>query len=329
MNEPASTVPIELSLVVCLYFEEECVEEFIRQVNDALKAVEFEWELVFVDDGSRDRTVEIVTEIAASDPRIKLVVLSRNHGKEAAITAGISHVSGEVMILMDPDLQDPPDRILDFYEKCKSGYDLVWGIRQQQSRGISEALTSAVFWRTLRGMTGLPIPVGVAVMRSFSRRFAEAFLQFPESNRFIEGVFASIGLKTTTMKVENRPRFAGQSKFNFRKRMQLAFRAITAFSERPLMLTVGLGVFGLIGSLALASFFLIRKVAFDVGLLGWTSTVVVVVFMGSLNLVMVGLTGLYVGRIYREVKGRPLFLVQDRVNVRQMHSTGGAGNSSL
>ena len=321
MIAPHSASTVELSLVVCLYFEEECVEEFIRQVRAALADVDFEWELVFVDDGSRDRTVEIVTEIAAADPRIKLVVLSRNYGKEAAITAGVSHASGNVMILMDPDLQDPPDRILDFYNKCKSGYDLVWGIRQQQSRGISEAITSALFWKTLRKMTGLPIPVGVAVMRSFSRRFADAFLRFPEANRFIEGVFASIGLKTTQMEVENRPRFAGQSKFNFSKRMKLAFRAITAFSERPLVLTVGLGVFGLMGSLTLALFFLIRKLAFDVGLLGWTSTVVVVVFMGSLNLVMVGLTGLYVGRIYREVKGRPVFLVQDRINVEQVRNS--------
>lgn len=319
---------VDLSLIVCLYFEEDCVAEFVRQVSGALHLERIKWEIVFVDDGSTDSTVPIVKELAIKDPRIKLIVLSRNFGKEAAITAGIGNASGNVLILMDPDLQDPPYRILDFYNKCCEGFDLVWGIRQQQSRGIIQRVFSNCFWGALRTFTGLPIPVGVAVMRSFSRRFADAFLQFPERNRFIEGVFADIGLNTTTLNVENQPRFAGTSKFTFYKRVALAVRAITAFSERPLTITIAAGFVGLFVSLLLVLSMVGRKLLFDIGLTGWTSTIAVIVFMGSLNLITVGLTGLYVGRVYREVKGRPIFLVKERVNIAHEVSLSDGGNDA-
>ena len=315
----------DLSLIVCLYFEEECVEEFVRQVQSELKSTAMHWEIIFVDDGSRDRTVPIVSELAVKDPRIKLVVLSRNYGKEAAITAGIAYATGKVMILMDPDLQDPPDRILDFYTECMEGHDLVWGVRQQQSRGLIEQLFSALFWKTLRGMTGLPIPIDVAVMRSFSKRFADAFLLFPESCRFIEGVFASIGFDTTTLEVENRPRFAGKSKFNFSKRISLAAKAITAFSDRPLTITISAGAVGLLISLGFAIYMLCQKLFLNIGLNGWTSTIAAIVFMGSLNLITIGLTGLYVGRVYREVKGRPVYLVKDTWNLTKTDDMSAGG----
>lgn len=319
------TEPPDLSIVVCLYYEEECVEEFVRQVSAALEEESITWELVFVDDGSADSTVPLVMDLANKHPWIRLVVLSCNHGKEAAITAGISYASGEILILMDPDLQDPPHRIMDFYHKAREGFDLVWGIRKQQSRGLLDRMTSTVFWQSLRGLTGLPIPVDVAVMRSFSRRFADAFLRFPERNRFIEGVFATIGMNTTSMPVENQPRFAGRSKFGFTKRVALAVRAITAFSDRPLALTIGAGAIGLLISLVFTAYLFSRKLFFDIGLTGWTSTVTVIVFMGSLNLITVGLTGLYVGRVYREVKGRPVFLVKETANL----PASGPGSSSV
>ncbi len=305
----------DLSLIVCLYDEEDCVHEFVRQVVAVLKDEPIQWELVFVDDGSTDQTIPLVTELVNQHPQIRLIVLTCNHGKEAAITAGIAHASGDVMILMDPDLQDPPHRIMDFYHKCREGFDLVWGIRQQQARGVIDRATSAIFWKSLRELTGLPIPIGVAVMRSFSRRFADAFLRFPERNRFIEGVFASIGMETTVLPVENQERFAGRSKFTFLRRLALAGRAITAFSERPLLLTIGAGGIGLLCSLIFAAYLISRKLFFGIGLIGWTSTVTVIVFMGSLNLITVGLTGLYVGRVYREVKARPIYLVKDKLNV--------------
>lgn len=306
---------VDLSIIVCLYCEEECVEEFVQQVFEALAEQSLRWEMIFVDDGSTDKTVPLVADLARRHSQIRLIALSCNHGKEAAITAGVTYAAGEYMILMDPDLQDPPFRIMDFYKKANEGFDLVWGIRQQQSRGLGERIASLLFWRSLRGLTGLAIPTDVAVMRAFNRRFATAFLQFPERNRFIEGVFATIGMKTTTMAVENQPRFAGRSKFTVMKRIRLATKAITSFSDRPLLMTIAAGAFGLMLSSGFTAYLFARKLFFDVGLTGWTSTIAAIVFMGSLNLITVGLTGLYVGRIYREVKGRPIFIVKDTWNI--------------
>ena len=270
---------------------------------------------MFVDDGSQDSTIEIVTRMAADNEKIKLVALNRNYGKEAAITAGMEHCDADVIVMMDPDLQDPPHRIKEFYDTVVGGHDLVWGIREQQSRGLIDILFSKAFWATLRGLTGLNIPVNVAVMRGFNRRFADAFLQFPERDRFIEGIFATIGFRSTRIVIENQPRFAGQSKFTFRKRISLAVKAITAFSDRPLRLGVALGGIGLTTSILYGIYLVARKLVFGVGLEGWTSTIAIVLFMGSLNLAVVGLTGVYVGRIYRELKNRPIFLVDKVLNI--------------
>lgn len=307
--------PKKLTVLVCLYYEEECVEEFVRQVSQQLNNLAVPWEILFIDDGSQDATVEIVSGLASQDPQIKLVALNRNYGKEAAITAGIEYASGDVIIMMDPDLQDPPHRIKDFYSAVVDGNDLVWGIREQQSRGLLDKVLSKAFWSTLRGMTGLNIPVNVAVMRGFNKRFADAFLKFPEQNRFIEGIFATIGFRTTEIVIENQPRFAGHSKFTLKKRIALAAKAITAFSDRPLKLGVTLGSCGLLASITYGAYLVGRKLIFGIGLEGWTSTIAIVLFMGSLNMAMVGLSGIYVGRIYRELKNRPLFLIDKLQNI--------------
>ena len=192
----------DISLVVALYFEEECVAEFIRRVREELDGQPVTYEIVFVDDGSQDRTAPIVTEYAAADPRLKLVQLSRNHGKEAAVTAGIAHASGDYLVMMDPDLQDPPERILDFKRKMEEGYDVVFGVRKQKADTLLNTLFSKIFWSSLNTMTGLKIPRNLAVMRMFNRAFAQQFLQYPERVRFIEGIFMLVGarprLRSTT-----------------------------------------------------------------------------------------------------------------------------------
>lgn len=305
---------VNLSIVVALYYEEDCVEEFVNRVNEVLSAESLKYEFVFVDDGSRDQTVPIVKELAKQHSNIRLVCLSRNYGKEVAITAGIEHATGQFLMMMDVDLQDPPDRIMDFYRKIQEGYDLVFGVRIERSDSLLNRAFSRVFWALLNGLTGLEIPVGVAVMRIFSRAFAREFLRFPERVRFIEGLFMSIGMRMTTLPVENNPRFAGSSKFNFKRRLKLAVNAILAFSNRPVELATGLGV-GLLGIAMIAGLWLVvRKMFWGVGLLGWTSTITFILFMGSVQIILLGIIGAYVGRIYQEVKARPIYSVQERVN---------------
>jgi dolichol-phosphate mannosyltransferase len=307
----------DISLIVALYYEEECVEAFIDAVRKALDDQPITYEIVFVDDGSQDQTVPIVKRLAEADTRLKLVQLSRNHGKEAAVTAGITYASGAYMVMMDPDLQDPPERIMDFYDKIREGYDLVFGIREERTDSWATKLFSKLFWGFLEVMTGLEIPKNLSVMRIFNRAFANEFLKYPERLRFIEGLFIAVGMRRTTMPVEHRARYAGVSKFNFKRRIKLAINAIAAFSDKPLSLAIGTG-FTLLGlSLVYGFYAFIRKVFFGVALTGWTSLFLSILFVGSIQIILLGIIGNYVGRVYTEVKRRPVFGVLETVNLEK------------
>src|SRR6476469_63105 len=214
--------PSLLSLVVPVYFEEDCIAAFIGEVRAVLDPLPLQYEIVFVDDGSTDRTCELIRSAAAADSRIKLIEFSYNQGKQAAVTAGIRFAMGDLLLYMDPDLQDPPYEIPRFLAEIEKGYDLVFGVRQEKKDSLTNRLFSSAFWAVLNRFTGLQIPPGLAVMRIFNRRFAERFLEFGEKNRFIEGIFMLVGLRRTTIVIDQRERFAGTSKFNFRRKFNLA-----------------------------------------------------------------------------------------------------------
>jgi len=305
----------KLSLAVPIYFEQEVILQFLKETKEVLDKLPIDYEYIFVDDGSRDKTVAIIKEQAKLDSRIKMVVLSYNHGKAFAATAAFTYATGDYILYMDPDLQDPPLEIPKFLEMIEQGYDLVWGIRKEKKDKFLNRLYSKVFWGTLNKYTGLEIPKGIAVMRMFTREFADNLLQYRETNRFVEGLFMKVGMEYTTIEIEQRERFAGVSKFNFRRKMQLAFDAIFDFSELPLKFAVRLGFFfifiGLAGlvALAIAKFFFVHYQA------GWPSLVSIIVFGIGLQLFFLGIVSLYIGRIYRESKNRPLFSVKEYVNI--------------
>lgn len=308
------TAPL-LSLVVPVYFEEECVTEFMDQVQRVLDPMELRYEIVFVDDGSTDRTCEIIRGKALSDHRIKLIEFSYNHGKQAAVTAGIRHARGDYLLYMDPDLQDPPAEIPRFIEKLAQGYDVVYGIRREKRDSLLNRLYSRAFWWILRKFTGLPIPPGLAVMRIFNRRFADTFLQYGEQNRFIEGIFMHIGMRSSTLMIEQAPRFSGVSKFNLRRKLNLAMDAILDFSEIPLKSTVKIGIFlsflgfaSIIGVAALKLLGLVNQA-------GWASILSLSLLAFGAQLFFLGIIALYVGRIYRETKGRPLYSIRALTNL--------------
>lgn len=304
-----------LSLVVPVYFEEDCIDAFIAQTGAVLARLPVEHEYIFVDDGSTDATVAKIRQHAASDPRIKLVELSYNHGKQSAVTAGIRYASGDYMLYMDPDLQDPPEEIPRFLAEIEKGHDLVFGIRKQKQDGFLNTLFSRIFWATLNRFTGLKVPTGLAVMRIFNRAFADRFLVYGEQNRFIEGIFMHVGMKRSTLLIDQHERFAGKSKFNFRKKMALAFDAILDYSELPLRLAMRLGL-GLsllsLASIAGVIFLDLTTVDFQAG---WPSVISALMLGFGLQLFFIGIAALYIGRIYRETKGRPLFSVQELTNL--------------
>jgi dolichol-phosphate mannosyltransferase len=304
----------KLSLVVPVYYEQEVILQFLKETKEELEKLPIVYEYVFVDDGSTDKTVEIIKEQAKLDDRIKMIVFSYNHGKASAISAAIAHATGDYLLYMDPDLQDPPVEIPRFLNEMEKGYDLVWGIRREKKDSFLNRQFSRIFWGTLNKFTGLNIPKGVAVMRMFNREFTNEFLRYNETNRFIEGIFIAISKNWTTIEIGQRERFAGTTKFNFKRKMQLAFDAIFDFSEMPLKMTVRFGMalvgLGLIGLFAL----LISKLFFVDFQAGWPSIIASIIVVFGLQLFFLGIVSLYIGRIYKEVKRRPLYSVKDKIN---------------
>ena len=303
----------KLSLIVPVYFEEDCILQFLNETSLVLSALEIDYEYVFIDDGSKDKTVENIKLAAEINHKIKLIEFSYNHGKQAAVTAGIKYATGDVFLYMDPDLQDPPVEIPKFLEEIEKGFDIVYGVRAEKKDSFLNILFSKLFWWALAKFTGLSIPKGMAVMRMFNRKFADVFLLYSEQNRFIEGIFIRIGLKTSTMLIDQRERFAGKSKFNFRLKMRLALDAIFDYSELPLKLSlkVGffftiLGLFGLICVLVLKLF-----VEFQAG---WPSLFAFLCFIFGALLFFIGMSAIYIGKIYGEVKNRPLFSIKELTN---------------
>ena len=307
----------KLSLAVPVYFEQEVILQFLKETKEVLDALPIDYEYVFVDDGSKDNTVNILKEAAKTNEKIKVVVLSYNHGKAYAATAAFTYATGDYILYMDPDLQDPPKEIPIFLEKIENGYDLVWGIRKEKKDSLINRIYSRVFWGTLNKYTGLEIPKGIAVMRMFTRAFANNLLAYKESNRFVEGLFMKVGMNYTTIEIDQRERFAGTTKFNFKKKMQLAFDAIFDFSELPLKFAVRLGFFFILGGILSLMLLAVEKIFFIEYQTGWTSTISLIIIGIGLQLFFLGVVSLYIGRIYRESKNRPLFSVKEYINIHK------------
>lgn len=289
--------------------------QYLTETIPVISNLGLKWEIVFVDDGSTDNTCALIKAEAKKDARIKLIEFSYNHGKQAALTAGIRHSSGDLLLMMDPDLQDPPDQIPLFVQEIKKGYDLVFGIRKEKKDGLVNVIYSKIFWYVLNRFTGLNIPKGLAVMRIFNRQFADRFLTYSEQNRFIEGIFMHIGMRRGVIEIHQRNRFAGKSKFNFKRKMQLAFDAIFDFSEIPLKLSIMLGlVLVSVGFLGLFVIWFLRLFIMEFAL-GWPSLFSAIVISLGMQLFFIGIVAIYIGKIYKETKHRPLFSIKDTTNL--------------
>jgi dolichol-phosphate mannosyltransferase len=305
----------KLSLVVPVYFEEACIERFILETTGVLEKMPFDYEIVFIDDGSQDKTTSLIKSSAMHDQRIKLIEFSYNHGKQAALTAGIRFSSGDYLLHMDPDLQDPPYEIPRFVERLEEGNDLVFGIRKEKKDTFTNKIFSKLFWFVLNRFTGLNIPTDLAVMRIFNRKFADKFLEYSEQNRFIEGIFMHVGMRRATLLIDQNDRYAGVSKFNFRRKIKLALDAILDFSEIPLTMAARLGLLlslaGLLGMLLILTLKLLL-VDFQAG---WPSLLSLLLTGFGVQLFFVGIAAIYIGRIYRETKHRPLFSILQMTNI--------------
>jgi polyisoprenyl-phosphate glycosyltransferase len=304
-----------LSLVLPIYNEEAVIGELERRLREFLSALDVTWEVVFVNDGSQDRSLELLGAMARSEPRIRLLSFSRNFGHQAAITAGVDHARGEVVVVMDADLQDPVEVVGEMLERWRQGYDVVYGVRKSREREtFFKRATAALYYRMLRAIVGVSIPVDTGDFRLMSRRVVLTLRALREASRFVRGMVAWVGFKQTAVYYERQGRFAGETHYPLRKMLRFAIDGITSFSIVPLRIATLLGVLAGVVGIFVAGWAVVVHVFEIAAVPGWATIMIAVSLASSAQLLMTGVLGEYVGRIYEEVKRRPLYIVQDRVD---------------
>jgi glycosyltransferase involved in cell wall biosynthesis len=301
-----------ISIVVPVFNEEEVLPELYKRMLQVMSNSDQRWELILVDDGSRDGSAEIIAELNGRDPRVKGISFSRNFGFQEAVTAGLAHASGAAVVLSDADLQDPPEVIPEMIARWQEGNDVVFGVREnRQGETWFKKTTAKVFYRTIHRITSVDIPLDTGDFRLMDRRVVDAILRMPERNRFLRGMVPWVGFRQSGLKYARQARFAGESKFkSVRQMLPFALDAITSFSYFPLQLATYLGFF--IAAISLIAILVVvglRLFGSHQQLIGQASTLVAVLFLGGVQLISLGIIGEYLGRIYDEVKGRPLYLV--------------------
>ncbi len=306
-----------LSVVVPVYNEAANVDELLRRIAQVVRGLSERpaaYEVILVDDGSRDATFEKLQAAAHDDPHLRIVSLSRNFGHQIAATAGLDAARGDAVVLMDGDLQDPPELIDEFLVKFRQGYDVVYATRRRRAgESRFKLFTAALFYRIIRRLTNVSIPVDTGDFRLMSRRVVAALRNSRERHRFIRGLVSWVGYRQTGIEYDRAERFSGSSKYPISKMFKFAVDGITAFSEIPLRLATWFGFLVSIVGFLVAIYEVLLHIFTGYNLPGYTSTIFAVLFLGGVQLITIGILGEYVGRIYDEIKGRPLYLVAENV----------------
>jgi glycosyltransferase involved in cell wall biosynthesis len=311
-----------LSLVIPIYNEELVIPELDRRLKAVLGSwadlVE-SWEVVFINDGSKDESLNHLRAMAAAEPRYKVLSFARNFGHQMAITAGMDRAEGDAVVVMDADLQDPPEVVRNMITLWRQGYDVVYGVRRKRAgETLFKKLTAAAFYRLLRAMLGgISIPVDAGDFRLLSRPVVMAMRALKERHRFVRGMVAWVGFKQTATYYDREARFAGETKYPLSKMLRFAIDGITSFSTVPLRFATWLGVLAGLSAVVIALWAIYIKLFVTGVVQGWTTIMILVALGTSAQLLMIGVLGEYVGRIYEEVKRRPLYLIGEEINLAQ------------
>ena len=303
-----------ISVVAPVFNEEAILPEFYRRTSAALDALGEPWELVLVNDGSRDRTPQIMRELHAADQRVKVVDFARNFGHQVAITAGADYATGDAVVVMDADLQDPPEVIPDLLARWREGHEVVYAVRaERKGETWFKEFTAKAFYRIVYRITDIDIPMDNGDFRLMDRKVVDALKAMREKHRFMRGLSVWVGFRQTGVKYVRAERFAGETKYPLKKMLKFALDGITSFSYLPLQLATyvgftiaGLAVLGIIATIIL-------RLSGSEAFYGQATTLVSVLFLGGVQLISLGIIGEYLGRIYDEVKGRPLYIVREAV----------------
>lgn len=301
------------SLIIPIYNEEETILELYRRVSAVMDSLDDSVELILINDGSRDRSLKLMRELQEKDARVGYISFARNFGHQAAVTAGLNFARGEVIVVLDADLQDPPELIPKMIESWQAGYQVVYAQRtKRKQESWFKRLTAYVFYRLLRRLADVDIPADTGDFCLMDRQVVDLLNSMPERNRYIRGLRAWIGFRQTAVKFERDPRFAGEVKYTFKKSLALAINSLVSFSKIPLRLSTYLGLLSALIALLMALLVLYWRLQQpDSPVTGLATILIAVFFLGSVQLISIGILGEYIGRIYEEVKGRPAYTIAE------------------
>lgn len=308
----------KISLVIPMYYEEEVAEECYEKVVEILKTLtNYEYEIIFVNDGSRDKTSEILEEIAKKDKQVKVLSFSRNFGHQCAVTAGLKYVTGDVIVIIDADLQDPPELIPEMLKLWEQGNEVIYGKRKtREGESKFKLLTAKLFYNTLNALSDVDIPKDTGDFRLVDRKVVDVVNALPEHNKFLRGLFSWVGFEQKAFEYERKERFAGKTKYPLKKMLKLASDGIISFSTKPLKIVGGLGILAIMISVMILLYAILSFVFKWNSLTpGWTSIMVTVTFFCGTILVSLWMIGEYIARIYDETKGRPQYIIKRKINI--------------
>ncbi|MDJ0730449.1 MAG: glycosyltransferase family 2 protein [Crocosphaera sp.] len=319
---------VEISVIIPCYNEQEGLDQLFKRLLAILNSLNLSYEVVCIDDGSKDQTLKYLIDYHRRYPEIKVISLSRNFGKDIALTAGLENAQGKAIIPIDADLQDPPELIEQLIEKWREGYDVVYGKRRsRQGESWVKRVTANAFYRIIGRISSVPIPRDTGDFRLLDRQVVDAIKTMPERTRFMKGLFAWVGFKQTYVLYDRPNRLQGTTKWNYWKLWNFALDGITSFSLVPLKVWSYLGVILSLLAFTYGSFLIIRTIILGIDVPGYASLMVTILFIGGVQLITLGILGEYLGRIYEETKQRPLYLIrerygfQDELQSRQLESS--------
>ena len=310
----------KISVVIPMYYEEEVAEECYKRMIEVLKGIgNYEYEIIFVNDGSKDKTLSILEKIANEDKNVKVISFSRNFGHQCAVTAGLQYVTGDAIVIIDADLQDPPELIPEMLKLWEDGNEVIYGKRKtREGESKFKLLTAKMFYNTLNALSDVDIPKDTGDFRLVDRKVVDVINSLPEHNKFLRGLFSWVGFEQKAFEYERKERFAGKTKYPLKKMLKLASDGIIGFSTKPLKIVEGLGIFSIIMSFIILVYSLLSY-AFSWHSLtaGWTSIMVTLTFLGGSILVSLGMIGEYIARIYDESKARPQYIIDKKINIEE------------
>ncbi|MEN6410238.1 MAG: glycosyltransferase family 2 protein [Anaerolineaceae bacterium] len=303
------------SIIAPIYNESACLEELYRRVRDVMDSTQEPWELILVDDGSRDGSTDLIRSLAEQDDRVRPVIFARNFGHQIAVTAGLDYSRGDAVVVIDADLQDPPEVILDLIAKWREGYQVVYaGRAEREGETWFKKFTASMFYRLIYRITDVKIPLDTGDFRLIDRVVVNVMNTMRERHRFLRGMASWVGFKQIGVSYNRAARFAGETKYPLKKMLRLALNAITSFSYFPLQMATYVGFVSAGISIVAIPVVIIMRITGSQAFFGQATTLIAVLFLGGVQLISLGILGEYVGRIYDEAKGRPLYIVSEAPN---------------